>query len=256
MSAFEILCVTMHQTDFSKLKQMNIHSDVVFANQADRTAFDEAEFEGHRARMITTATRGVGVNRNTALLYAEGDICLFADDDMVYCDGYAQTIAGAFEEHPDADVIVFNLIEPEKTRYVIPKVAKVSYLNFLRYGTARMAIRTAVVRKHGICFNQCFGGGTEHCHGEDNLFLADCLKKGLKVYAVPVFLAELTEERQSSWNTGYGEKYLKDQGVLYRTMSRKYWRLLCLQDVLRHRNKYGMSWLEAYKLMVAGAKTV
>ena len=252
----QVLVAAMHQNDHSLLEKMNIQSDAIVANQCDRNEVEAFEWNGHQIRYLSFAERGVGLNRNNALMRADGDICLFADDDMVYCDGYAQTIAGAFEEHPDADVIVFNLIEPEKTRYVIPKVAKVSYLNFLRYGTARMAVRTAVVRKHGICFNQCFGGGTEHCHGEDNLFLADCLKKGLKVYAVPVFLAELTEERQSSWNTGYGEKYLKDQGVLYRTMSRKYWRLLCLQDVLRHRNKYGMSWLEAYKLMVAGAKTV
>ena len=31
MSKFEILCVTMHQKDFSKIQKMNIHSDVVFA---------------------------------------------------------------------------------------------------------------------------------------------------------------------------------------------------------------------------------
>lgn len=29
MSTFQILCVTMHQSDFSKLKGMNIHSDVI-----------------------------------------------------------------------------------------------------------------------------------------------------------------------------------------------------------------------------------
>lgn len=33
MSKFELLCVTMHQKDFSKIQEMNIHSDVVFANQ-------------------------------------------------------------------------------------------------------------------------------------------------------------------------------------------------------------------------------
>lgn len=33
MSKFELLCVTMHQKDFSKLQEMNIRSDVVFANQ-------------------------------------------------------------------------------------------------------------------------------------------------------------------------------------------------------------------------------
>ena len=27
------------------------------------------------------------------------------------------------------------------------------------------------VRENGIYVNQCFGGGTEHSHGEDNIFL-------------------------------------------------------------------------------------
>ena len=66
MERFQILCVTMHQKDFSKIKEMNIHSDVVFANQCDETRYDTLEFEGHRAEMISTATRGVGINRNLA----------------------------------------------------------------------------------------------------------------------------------------------------------------------------------------------
>ena len=52
---------------------------------------------------------------------------------------------------------------------------------------------------HGIYFNQCFGGGTEYSHGEDNLFLTDCLRKGLKIYAYPEYIAKLTEERKSTW---------------------------------------------------------
>ena len=75
MSKFEILCVTMHQKDFSKIQQMNIHSDVFFANQADRTAFEELEFEGYKARMLTTNTRGVGANRNLTLMYTRDLFC-------------------------------------------------------------------------------------------------------------------------------------------------------------------------------------
>ena len=109
MSRFEILCVTMHQKDFSKIEQMNIHSDVVFANQADRTCFEEKEFEGHLARMITTETRGVGINRNLALTYAKGEICLFADDDVTYNDDVEERVLAEFDAHPDADVIIFHL---------------------------------------------------------------------------------------------------------------------------------------------------
>ena len=41
MEQLEILCVTMHQKDFSKIRQMNIHSNVLFANQAGRTCLEE-----------------------------------------------------------------------------------------------------------------------------------------------------------------------------------------------------------------------
>lgn len=245
----QVLVATMHQQDHSLLEKMNIRSDAVIANQCDRDSIENFEWNGHKIRYLNFAERGVGLNRNNALMRADGDICLFADDDMIYTDDYVEVVTSAFEQHPDADVLVFNLHEPVQTRCVIEKVSKVGYLNFLRYGTARVAVRRESVRKHGIYFNQCFGGGTEHCHGEDNLFLADCLKKGLKVYAIPAFIATLTEERESSWNAGYDEKYLRDQGVLYRTMSRKYWRLLCLQDALRHYKKYNMSFLNTFKLM-------
>lgn len=245
----QVLVATMHQQDHSLLEKMNIRSDAIIANQCDRDSIENFEWNSHKIRYLNFAERGVGLNRNNALMRADGDICLFADDDMIYTDDYVEVVTSAFEQHPDADVLVFNLHEPVQTRRVIEKVSKVGYLNFLRYGTARVAVRRESVRKNGIYFNQCFGGGTEHCHGEDNLFLADCLKKGLKIYAVPAFIATLTEERESSWNAGYDEKYLRDQGVLYRIMSRKYWRLLCLQDALRHHKKYNMSFLNTFKLM-------
>lgn len=245
----QVLVAAMHQKDKSLLEKMNIQSDAIVANQCDHNSVEDFEWNGHKIRYLNFAERGVGLNRNNALMRADGDICLFADDDMVYVDGYAEKIEKAFRELPDADVIIFNLIEPVKTRYVIPKVTRVHYLNFLRYGTARVAIKLSSVRGNGIYFNQCFGGGTEHCHGEDNLFLAACLQKGLKMYAIPEFLAELTEERESSWNAGYDEKYLRDQGVLYRTMTRRWWRLLCLRDALRRHKDYGVKWMDAYRLM-------
>ena len=245
----QVLVAAMHQTDRSLPEKMNIRSDAIIGNQCDRNEIESFDWNGHRITYLSFAERGVGLNRNNSLMRADGDICLFADDDMRYVDNYVEELTAWFERLPDADVIVFNLVEKKPTRFIIRKQSRVNYLNFLRYGTARMAFRNASVQKKGIYFNQCFGGGTPHCHGEDNLFLAACLKNGLRVYAVPAFIAELTEERESSWNAGYDEKYLRDQGVLYRTLSRKWWRLLCLQDALRHRRKYPMSWLKAYRLM-------
>jgi hypothetical protein len=82
----------MHQKDFSKIKEMNVHSDIVYANQCDKTSFEELEFEGHTAKMISTQTRGVGVNRNLVLTYADAEICLMADDDVCYKDDAKERI--------------------------------------------------------------------------------------------------------------------------------------------------------------------
>lgn len=246
----QVLVAAMHQNDHSLLEKMNIRSDAIIGNQCDRNEIETFQWNGHNIRYLSFSERGVGLNRNNALMRADGEICLFADDDMVYVDDYVDVVTKAFSENSNADVIVFNLIEPKPTRFVIRKKTRVNYFNYLRYGTARVAVRLNSVKGNAIYFNQCFGGGTEHCHGEDNLFLTACLNKGLKIYAVPEYIAQLTEERASSWNTGYDEKYLKDQGVLYRAISRRWWRLLCLQDALRRRRAYQMKWTKAYALMV------
>lgn len=247
----QVLVAAVGQNDHSLLEKMNIQSDVIVGNQCNSNSVEKFSFRGHRAMYLNFAERGVGLNRNNALMRADGDICLFADDDMVYCDDYVAIVTEAFQQYPDADVLIFNLEESVTTRYVIQKPLRVHYLNYLRYGTARVAVRLDSVRENGIFFNQCFGGGTSRCHGEDNLFLTDCLKKGLRIRAIPATIARLTEERPSSWNTGYDEKYLQDQGALYRTISRRWWRFLCLQDAIRRRNSYKSvgSWWTAFQIM-------
>lgn len=246
----EVLVAAMNQSDYSLLEKMNINTPVIVGNQCERNSVEKFEYNGHEVIYLNFAERGVGLNRNNSLMRATGDICLFADDDMVYVDGYQRIVENAFLEYPDADVIAFNLYEKVPSRYVIKKNEKIGYLNYLRYGTARVAIKLKSIREKGIYFNQCFGGGTEHCHGEDNIFLTDCLKAGLKMYAVPETIAKLTEERRSTWNSGYDEKYLVDQGYLYRTISKRWWKLLCLQDAVRRSKRdYKKSRIEAYKIM-------
>ena len=245
----QVLVAAMNQKNHSLLKKMNIKSDVIVGNQCDYNSIEKFKYNGNEAIYLNFNEKGVGLNRNNSLMRATGDIVLFADDDMVYDDDYVDKVLNAFEENPNADVIIFNLHEKITKRYVIKKKYKVNYLNYLRFGTARVAVRLKSVKENGIFFNQCFGGGTEHCHGEDNLFLTSCLKNRLRIYAVPDYIATLTEERKSTWESDYNEKYLKDQGVLYRTITRKYWRLLCLQDALRHHRKYNMSFIKSYCLM-------
>lgn len=249
----QVLVATMHQTDHSLIEKLKLDSDAIVGNQCDRNSIEEFCWNGHKITYLNFAERGVGLNRNNALMRADGDAVLFADDDMVYVDGYAQLVEGQFKKYPDADAIIFNVIENHakgQQRYKIKKIMRVNYLTFLRYGTVRIAVRLRSIKENGIFFNQCFGGGCEYQHGEDNIFIGDCLKKGLRIYAVPHSIAELTEERESTWNKGYDEKYFFDQGKLYQAISRRWWKLLCLQDAIRHQRMYKRAWRDSYVRML------
>ena len=105
----QVLVATMHQTDHSLPARMGLQTDAIIANQCDLNNVEEFDFQGHIMKMFSFAERGVGLNRNNALMRADGDICLFADDDMVYVDKYADIVRRSFEHLPDADVIFFNL---------------------------------------------------------------------------------------------------------------------------------------------------
>ena len=250
----QLLVATMNQCDYSLLDKMNVQSDAIIGNQCERNSIESFEYKGYRIKYLNFDERGVGLNRNNALMRADGDICLLADDDMRYVDNYPYIVSKAFEEIPSADLIVFNIDGNVDSRpdALVPK--QIRFYNYMRYGTARIAFRMSSIRNQGIFFNLCFGGGTKHGHGEDTLFLTDCLRKGLKIYAVPVNLATLMDERESTWFKGYDEKYLRDQGALYKAISKAYWRLLCLQDAVRKYKVYRRSWYSAYKLMICGGE--
>ena len=214
MQSLEILCVTMHQTDFSKIKEMNIHSDVVFANQCDRTSYDEIEFEGHRAKMISTSTRGVGVNRNLALTYASGDICLFADDDIVYRDNMEELVLSEFDAHPDADIFIFHLdtSDPVRKQISYPKTKKCGLLSRIPWGGVRIAFRLNSIRKANLWFTTLFGGGCIFPSGEDSIWLAEAKRRGMTFYVSSHTIGTVSFD-ESSWFTGYDEKFFFGKGA-------------------------------------------
>ena len=249
----QVLVAAMNQNDHSLLEKMKIESDVIVANQCERNHIESFSYNGHKVIYLNFAERGVGLNRNNALMRATADYCLFADDDEILDDGYSKKIETAFERYKDADVIIFNIVGRDTGRNKTRKVKRINKLNYLKYGTARIAIRLKSIRNQGIYFYQTFGGGTEHCHGEDNLFLTDCLNKGLKIIAVPEFVATLSDDRGSTWDNGYSDKYFMDQGALYKKISPRMWLLLCAQDAFRRRKSYRKPYVSAFKLMINGA---
>jgi glycosyltransferase involved in cell wall biosynthesis len=254
MSQLEVLCATMHQKNFAKIQAMNLQSDVVFANQADRFAYDEAKFNGYTARMVTTRQRGVGKNRNVALLYATADICIFADDDLRYVDGFRDKITAAFEEIPAADVLIFNLTsQAPRSQRQHTTVRKCRFWNVFGYGTCRIAFKLNAVRKANIWFSQLFGGGCQYPGGEDSLWLLEALRKGLKIYTYPAVVGVVKQE-ESTWFTGYNEEYFFGRGAWTQAAWPQWKYVLFLYYLIRLGNLATMPLRQMFRAMCAGAQ--
>ena len=252
----EVLVATMNQNDYSLFEKMNIQSDVVFANQADKDSISSTVINGHQVRMITTPTKGVGLNRNIALLSSEADILIYADDDEVLSDGYVETVIEAFTRLPDADIIAFGLSytkngEVFKTKRENTKRRRL--YNGLGYGAVRLAIKRDSYLRSNIMFSQLFGGGCVYCAGEDTVYLMNAFRQKLRIYSYPYVLCS-TNKDSSSWFVGYDEKYFYDDGAsIAAAFGRLYW-LFAIYHAIKKDFKSNMNCLEKIKAIFAGIK--
>lgn len=213
----QILLATMNQRNDLLLDKMNVVSNIIVCNQN----MDNFHRKIYRKKNFIVewydfSEKGVGLNRNNALMRSTGDICLIADDDVTYLDNYEKIIFDAFNKYSDADVILFNIYSDSKTkRFICNKKMNVTKLNCGRFGGVRIAFRRSKIIKNSIYFNLLFGGGSKYTAGEDVMFIRDCIRKGLKVIAVPDYILELREERESTWFKGYDKKFFNDVGSSY-----------------------------------------
>lgn len=214
MVSLEVLVATMNQKDHALLEKMNIRSDAIIANQTDFNSVEDFDYFGNKIKYLNFKEKGVGLNRNNAIMRSTADICVLADDDMVFFDNYVELVMEAYQKYPDADVIIFNILQEGVKRRLNTKKVKINFFNYMCYGAARITFKREFASYNGIYFNQNFGGGAKHSSGEDTLFLSELLHKKAKIIAVPVSLAEIIDTRGSSWFNGYNEDFFFDKGIL------------------------------------------
>lgn len=248
---FQILIVTTNRNDTLFLKKMNVTKNAIICNQCNSIGYIE---NNQNVKMYNYNDKGVGKNRNHALMNATSDIALLADDDITYYDNYEEIICESFFKYKNADVLIFNLEDSSNERYIIKKSFKVNYYNFMRFGAVRIAFKVNKVKLNTIYFNEFFGGGCKYSHGEDTLFLKKCLDANLKIYAIPLYIGIINYNRPSTWNVGYNDKYFSDQGKLYKCITPRFWKLLCIQDTIRHRKTYKSK--HVLKKMIEGGKQI
>ena len=100
----ETLVATIDRTDLALPEQMNIQTDTLIGNQCGYSSTEKTSVSGHNVVYFNTKDRGVGQNRNLLLQKATADICILADDDMRFVDGYPHIVERAF---PSAKMPIF-----------------------------------------------------------------------------------------------------------------------------------------------------
>ncbi len=257
----EMLISAVNADPDKLIKTMKIECPAVLVNQCGRVSFNVLSKPFGDVRVFDSDERGVGRSRNKALSESKGDIVLFADDDIVYDEGYAERVMREFEAHPEADGLFFNVrVCEERRTYWNLDYARAHIWNAGRYPSYSIALRrTAIDKAAGkgkpLKFSLLFGGGAKYACGEDSLFIRDCLKAGLKMYRTPI---EIGEEipRPSTWFNGYDEKFFFDRGVLLHFLYGPLATAMCLRYVLLKQRTVcrTVSPKKALKLMRQGIK--
>ncbi len=254
---FQILVSCVQKDAHELAEKMNIASDAVIVSQLEESDSEEVfELGGKTVNAIKSTTRGVGLNRNICIEKSTADIILFADEDIVYDEGYESKVLKEFESHPEADMILFNVrVCEERRTYWNEGYKKVTLFNSGRYPAYAIAARASKLKASGVKYSLYFGGGAKYSNGEDSLFLKDSLKAGLKLLATPVVLGEEIP-RPSTWFNGYNDKFFYDRGVLYRCLYGNMAKIFGIRWLLKMKPKFSgeYSYDNARKQLFKGIK--
>lgn len=257
VAKLQVLMSVMNQADHSILKASNIQTPAIIINQCYKNKVERFKYKNNPIEFVSTDLRGVGSSRNHALMRANSEFCLFADEDIEYEDGYEALILQEFAKRPHADMILFNVPSknPNRPQYMIKSLRRVRRYNSLRYGAVRIAVRTESIRSRSIYFSLLFGGGAKYSSGEDSLFIYDCLRRGMIVYCSPTIIGKVAQE-SSTWFSGYNNKYFEDKGAFFYTLSPRLVYIFAAQFVIRGRgHRSNMSKQKIIRLIMKGVKT-
>ena len=230
-----VLIATMHNNDILNLIQdMNINTDCIVVNQCncDKESVERFVFEGKNVILVDSPERGLSKSRNKALSLAERDydVIVFTDDDIEFSDNYKQLITEAYKD-PKKDAIVFNVRRANGS--LNKKLGKpVNQISLFRVCSVSITARVSSVGS--IRFDERFGAGSnKFILGEENIFVSDCLKKGMKIYTDNGVMCKICDKRPSTWYKGFNDEMLYAKGASFKRMHKYLYMLLVLDFGIR-----------------------
>ena len=174
---------------------------IVLVQNPDESNYSTEKLQG---KLVELKGKGVAKSRNAAIQYASGKYLIFGDDDITFVEDGLKECISYLESHPECSIIMAQTAdESGKLRKTYPKKShKLSRFNSAKAATYELVIRIESIRKAGIKFDENFGAGAENYLGDEYIFIADSLKKGLKGVFLPITVAiHPSESSGSLWGT-------------------------------------------------------
>lgn len=252
----EVLVSTMHRIDLSIEKSMNIDSDAIIINQCGKDDYHEKKIKNGCVRMISVNDRGLSKSRNLAIDNSKADICVIADDDLKYNEKYKNIILKSYKKYQDADIVAFDVPSTKQNRPTSSlKEGRVDFLHSMKISSFQITFKRKSFTDNNIRFNELFGAGSKYTCGEENILLAEAIKKGLKIYFVNRDIA-IVNHNDSTWFNGFDEKLFRTKGAMFYEINNRLSILLILQFAIRKHRFYknNVSFLSAYRYMIEGLK--
>lgn len=209
----EVLMSCMNQQDTNLAHKACLTGNVVIINQCDHVAYIETATQNGIIKMYSVKERGLTKSRNMAIETAQADVCLLCDDDEIFVPGYETAILAAYEETPQADVIIFKMINRPPS--FADRTMQLRFPQTMKVSSWQISFRREKLLASGVRFDELLGAGTGNGAEEELKFLLDCERAGLTIYYVPTEIAAVAQEA-STWFAGFNETFFENRGATTR----------------------------------------
>lgn len=166
---------------------------LLIINQTDETR--QLTSNEANVRVINSEERGLPQSRNLAIKNAMGDICLVADDDVIYEPGFREQIIEAYTEFPDASVITFQLADADGHPYrKYPDIREHTVKSVGSVNGVVISFKPKDLKENAVYYNEHFGLGSTFKSANEYVFMRNVLEKGLKACFVPLIILQHPQE--------------------------------------------------------------
>ncbi|MCI9147033.1 MAG: glycosyltransferase family 2 protein [Hungatella sp.] len=250
----DVLLSAMHLDGYHYIDSLNITGNCVIINQCNQESQQVITDNNRHITYIETTQRGLSKSRNMAIDHSQADICIFCDNDVEYSENYEHLILEEYDKHPEYDIIVFHVESEINPVPCYPSPRKIHYLTSGKIVSVEISFKRKSIQN--IRLNEHIGAGTKYHMGEENAFLYECLRQGLKIYYVPQKIARLRHE-PSTWYSGFNKDFFIARGASFHAMTSRYSMFLAAQYAVRKYKLYRkqVSFFQAIRYMLEGRKS-